>query len=51
MQNERWLSMKENCIHFGVSRDTALKWNNQKMCWLIKSIKFGDLVYLKSMNG
>lgn len=30
MKNERWLSMKEICTHLGVSRDTALKWINQK---------------------
>ena len=30
MENERWLSMKEICVHLGISRDTALKWINQK---------------------
>lgn len=30
MEKERWFSMKEICVHLGISRDTALKWINQK---------------------
>ncbi len=30
MEIERWLSMKEICVHLGISRDTALKWINKK---------------------
>lgn len=30
MQTEKWLSMKEICKHLGVSRDTVIKWVNEK---------------------
>ena len=30
MQTEKWLSMKDICKHLGVSRDTVIKWVNEK---------------------
>ncbi len=30
MGNNRWLSMNEICEYLGISRDTALKWINNK---------------------
>ena len=30
MGTDRWLSMKEICVHLGISRDTALKWINKR---------------------
>lgn len=30
MNDERWLSMSEICKYLGISRDTALKWINNK---------------------
>lgn len=30
MQTKKWVSMKEICKHLGVSRDTVIKWVNEK---------------------
>ncbi len=30
MQTEKWFSMKDICKHLGVSRDTVIKWVNEK---------------------
>lgn len=47
----RWISMTEICNYLGISRDTAIKWINKKICQHTKLGVYGNLKLTKLTNG
>lgn len=48
---DHYYLMQEICKCFGISRDTALRWIDAKICLPIRSGRTGNFIFQKSMNG
>lgn len=48
---DRYYSMPEICKYVGISRDSALKWSQTKVCPPTRSARSGNSNFPKLMRG